>query len=340
MKRLIKNILISVAAALGMAALGRWLNRRRLAILMYHGLIDDDRPSEWTQLAVNEFEEQIRHLARHYTPVTLEQAVDYVSGNCDPGRNPVVVTFDDGYRSNYELGLPILQKYNVPATVFITTSLLGDSVQPPRTLWFDRVYGVASSLPAGEIDLTSLGLARYRVSGAEDRIAMVEVICEHLKGFASDERSRTIDKLSAMFPATGPTGRRYVGADWDHVRQHQASITPAAHTVNHEILSRLPEDQARQEILQSKQAIEHETDSQVTFFAYPNGRREDFTDETKRLVAEAGFRAALTTIEGLNEVGDDLFELKRLGIGSNATPKWFHLKVAGVLDFWSNKGAK
>lgn len=102
--------------------------------------------------------------------------------------------------------------------------------------------------------------------------------------------------------------------------------------MTHEILSHLPTNQAREEIILSKQIIEQETGGPVLFFAYPNGRREDFTGETKRLVAEAGLQAALTTIEGLNRRGDDLFELKRIGIGSDASMVWFRLAAAGFFD--------
>ena len=332
MRGLVKRLFLALANAIGVPAVCRRLNRKRVTILMYHGLIDDRRPSEWTQLSVDRFEEQICHLARCYSPVSLEQAVAYLSGKASLPDNPVVVTFDDGYRSNYVLGYPVLEKYGVPATVFITTSLLGHGNIPPRETLFDTVYSLAPLLPNGSIDLSAMGLPRFHVSKPADRLAAVEAICERLKQMGSEDRQRIIDKLVMTFPQRQSGDSRYRGAEWDQVRRAKSLVKPGAHTMSHEILSHLPADQAREEIVLSKQIIEQETSGPVLFFAYPNGRREDFTSETKRLVTEAGFHAALTTIEGVNRIGDDLFELKRIGVGSDASIAWFRLAAAGFFD--------
>lgn len=329
MRRLVKNIVLRLATVLGLPALFRRLNRKRVVILMYHGLIDDDRPAEWTQLSIRKFDRQMQHLARSYSPVSLEQAVEYLSGKTQIPDNPVVVTFDDGYRSNYELGYPVLEKYGIPATVFIATSLLSDADNPPRESWFDKVYALAPGLKAGRVDLSHLGLPIFQITRPADRLAAVEAICGLLKSMGEKDRLRIIDELVRIFPVPPARDDRYRGAVWTQVRRCGPLMRPGAHTVNHEILSPLTADAAREEIRLSKQTIEREFGAPVPFFAYPNGRREDFTDETKRLVVEAGFRAALTTIEGLNRIGDDLFELKRIGIGSDSTMMWFRLAVAG-----------
>jgi peptidoglycan/xylan/chitin deacetylase (PgdA/CDA1 family) len=334
MKKLMKYIALGLATFVGLPSICRRLHRREVAILMYHGLVDDDRPAEWTQLCVREFEHQMEHLTRHYSPVSLEQAVDYLAGNGELPDNPVVVTFDDGYRSNYELGLPILKKHGIPATVFITPSLLGCAGQPPRELWFDRVYSLAPRLTAGSADLTSIGLPVIQIADPSDRLAVAEAICGKLKGLHPRERQRVIDELGRAFPGQPVQDGRYQGAKWDQVRNSRPLLTPGAHTINHEILSLLPKDEARSEIVDSKEAIEHEFGASISFFAYPNGRREDFTDETRQLVLAAGFKAALTTIDGLNRIGDDLFQLKRIGIGSDSSMMWFRLAVAGCFVPW------
>jgi peptidoglycan/xylan/chitin deacetylase (PgdA/CDA1 family) len=334
MRRLIRNAVIWLANVLGLPAICRRLSRKQVVILMYHGLVEDDAPAEWTQLSISKFERQMRHLARFYSPVSLEQAVACLSGKAELPHNPVVVTFDDGYRSNYVLGYPVLDKYGIPATVFISTSLLGHADNPPRKFWFDKVYALAPGLKNGLVDLSHLGLPVFRVSGPPSRLVVVEAICERLKDFGERDRQRIIDELVKTFPVQSTRDDRYRGADWSQVRGARPLIMPGAHTVNHEILSPLAADAAREEISLSKLTIERELSAPVPFFAYPNGRREDFTDETKRLVIEAGFRAALTTIEGLNRVGDDLYELKRIGIGSDSSMIWFRLAVAGFFVYW------
>lgn len=226
MRRLVKSIFLALATAIGVPAVCRWLNRKRVTILMYHGLIDDCYPSEWTQLSIDRFEQQMRHLARCYSPVSLEQAVAYLSGNAPLPDNPVVVTFDDGYRSNYVLGCPVLEKYGVPATVFITTSLLGHADSPPHETWFDTIYALAPSLENGNIDLSPLGLPCFHVAKPADRLAVVETICERLKQMAPEDRRRMIDELVRTFPKRQSGDGRYQGAEWDQVRRARPLITP------------------------------------------------------------------------------------------------------------------
>lgn len=330
-RQLTKGLAILLANALGLPSVFRRLNRKQVVILMYHGLVEDTRRSEWTQLSVGKFEQQIRHLALYYSPVSLEQAVEHLSGRTELPDNPVVVTFDDGYRSTYELGFPVLKKYGVPASVFITTSLLGHTEIPPRILWFDRVYSLTPRLLIGRVDLSHLGLPVFEISQPSDRQAAIDTICERLKRLGERERRSIIDALVKALAEKDAINDHYRGADWTQVRQCMPLMMPAAHTVNHEILSLLGASAAREEINLSKQIIEREVGAPIPFFAYPNGRREDFTDESRRLVIEAGFRAALTTIEGVNRAGDDLFALKRLGIGSDSTMLWFRLAVPGFL---------
>ncbi len=332
MTNLVKNITMMIATALGVPALCRRLNRSRVLILMYHGLVDDDRPHEWTQLAVSEFDNQMRHLAGKYSPVSLTQAVDYLEGRIALPRNPVAVTFDDGYRSSYVLGGPVLKKYNIPATVFITTSLLGHGDDPSQPLWFDKIHRLAPEIEAGEFDLTHLGLSKYTVAAPEDRLATVQAICAELKTLDPPNRRATVDQIADAFGIRVEDDPQYEGATWGEVSGWLPLIAPGAHTVSHEILSGLTPEAAAYEISESRKIIEAETKTAIRYFAYPNGRRIDFTDTTKHLVSEAGFRAALTTIEGVNQPGDDIYELKRVGIGSDSSLMWFKLAVSGFFD--------
>jgi hypothetical protein len=69
----------------------------------------------------------------------------------------------------------------------------------------------------------------------------------------------------------------------------------------------------------------------VTAFAYPNGTRDDFDEHTKA-VAASEFGCALTTMEGLHEIGADLYELKRVSVGRNMKLWEFKLSLAGFSE--------
>jgi peptidoglycan/xylan/chitin deacetylase (PgdA/CDA1 family) len=88
-------------------------------------------------------------------------------------------------------------------------------------------------------------------------------------------------------------------------------IVFGAHTVTHPFLSKLGPDRAAWELSESKRRIETELQSSVEHFAYPNGREEDFAPWNKDVLRAAGYRAAVTTIWGLNYRSTDPLELRR-----------------------------
>jgi peptidoglycan/xylan/chitin deacetylase (PgdA/CDA1 family) len=91
----------------------------------------------------------------------------------------------------------------------------------------------------------------------------------------------------------------------------QPGFAVGAHSRSHPILSGQEPSKAREEILGSRQDLERLVESAVLDFAYPNGRYADFNDTTRRLVAESGYRCAVTTEPGTVIQGDDVFALRR-----------------------------
>lgn len=100
-------------------------------IILYHEINETEAPKE-TQYSVRttirRLEENIKEIdARGYTFISLAMLRDFWNGNRALPKKTVVVTFDDGYVSNYKLAFPILKKYNVPTTIFVTVSAMGDT---------------------------------------------------------------------------------------------------------------------------------------------------------------------------------------------------------------------
>ena len=90
----------------------------RPVVLVYHSV--SDAPWHYA-VRPHDFERQIRYLAKHYHPVSLDDVIGYGAGekNLPPRRDAVAVTFDDGYKDFTTHALPILEKYRIPATVFV-----------------------------------------------------------------------------------------------------------------------------------------------------------------------------------------------------------------------------
>ena len=104
------------------------------------------------------------------------------------------------------------------------------------------------------------------------------------------------------------------------------NISFGAHTVTHPILTRMPFAEAVVEIVASKEIIESKLGRPVRLFAYPNGTRDDFNDQIKQVIREAGFACAVTTIDGSNSIDTDPFEFRRI-TNLDAMPPLFEIRL-------------
>lgn len=118
--------------------------------------------------------------------------------------------------------------------------------------------------------------------------------------------------------------------DWREVKEMQAQgIEFGSHTVTHPMLSRVPLDVARREIGESKRMLEDRLGTEVPFFCYPRG---DVSEEVKRVVSDEGYRAACSTLPGLNDRGTDRFLLRRTYISRRDSAPEFAKKMKGAYD--------
>lgn len=130
-----------------------------------------------------------------------------------------------------------------------------------------------------------------------------------------------------------PPGREYV--TWAQVRQmsrHGVSI--GAHTLSHRSLKRLPLEEVRREVAGSKARLEEKLGRAVTSFAYPYGAFRDLDAGIARLVAESGYACAVTTLNGSNRPGQDLYTLRRTEVEAIDGMWVFSKMVTGALDGW------
>jgi len=84
-------------------------------------------------------------------------------------------------------------------------------------------------------------------------------------------------------------------------------------------------------LVECKRWIEDLTGKPVRYFAYPNGRREDFNSMVIDELKQAGYHAAFTSMRGLFRPGDDLFEIRRISVNNRWSYEEFETRVSGVL---------
>ncbi len=118
---------------------------------------------------------------------------------------------------------------------------------------------------------------------------------------------------------------------WDELRKmiDTGIIDVQSHTKTHRSLSRLSDDEARDELEASKETLEQQLGQPITSLAFPAGVYDDRTIE---FAQNAGYRATLTTLPGLNPGGRSLYELRRTMLLTGDTLRDFTAKMSGLLD--------
>jgi peptidoglycan/xylan/chitin deacetylase (PgdA/CDA1 family) len=295
---------------------GRLLAGERVApwglILLYHRVADGG-PDPWgLAVAPSRFAAHMEALRRRARPARLlEQAEALCDGG--PPMGSVAVTFDDGYAETLDRALPVLERHGIPATVFVTTGDAGD----PRPFWWDELARRLlddDGWRAWEEDATA-AQSRFRA------------LWERLRDLEPEERRRELDALGGREP-DGSTDRCVSAGEIRLLARHPL-VDLGAHTVTHPRLSRLPEAEQSHEIRSCKSQLEEIAGRPVRAFAYPFGGRDDYTEATRRLVGEAGFRVACSNVAGIVDRGSDLFQLPRMLVGD-----WDGAEFAARLSRW------
>lgn len=276
-------------------------------ILCYHR-INNDRDPFFPAISTELFEQEMRFVSRHYKVVPLSELLTHLQEG-SPGI-VVAITFDDGYRDNYQNAFPILQRYRLPATVFLTTGAI-DSGEP---LWFEQLTQALKTTAQEFIDLEIDIPRRFWTRTKAERIESNQQIFQLLRFLPDRERTDWLPKILCQLGISGEGERNHKMLTWDQIRTMKAGgVGFGGHTVTHPFLSTLTYEQAAWEMQECKRRIEEELQFPVEHFAYPNGRDEDLSEWNKELLSSAGYRAAVTTKWGVNYQWTDRLELRRGG---------------------------
>jgi len=308
MKKRAKQALL----ASGVLRLAGKLRRKGAAILMYHSVLDD--PS----LVVDSlggmihpravFEGQMELLAREFHPVTLEQVARFVQGEGDLPERSVVVTFDDGYVDNFEMAMPILDRVGVPATFYVTV----DCVENRRLPWPSRLR--FSFRKTSLHSWTDESAKTWDLSSESAREKAYLAVCDRVAQMAGVNLESYVSSVEASLDARLPETSGELMMNWEQVRglaEHGHII--GSHTMTHPNMAFVKVEDARRELVESKQRMEARLLTKVSHFSYPcPALFPNWNDETAEESRRAGYETAVTTSSGLAHRNDNPLLLKRV----------------------------
>lgn len=308
---------------------------RGALILIYHR-INESRLDPWSiSVSPGHFEEHLDVLRRSFHPKRLRDVARSIRGDTKLADRSIVITFDDGYADNLHRALPLLEQYDIPATIFIATGAIGSQ----REFWWDELATLlltAQSLPdrldiiingkscSWEVGESSLDVDTQISSHPDWKVGQPPPSSRHaiylelwqlINGLSMEEQQKVMSALRDWASNTSYTPTHRTLDENEIVRLAQSEqIEIGAHTINHLSLASLSCEAQRDEIAGSKEQLENILNRPVTSFSYPFGKQQNYQPQTVGLVQEAGFSVACCNESGVVTANTDPFQLPRIHV--------------------------
>ena len=326
-KQAAKSAVRAVAAAIGPH---RWRRGPCLLVLTYHRVLPEGHPARETEqpgmlVSPQLLKMHFEVLQRHFTPVHLDDWLRAAkAGDPPPGRS-VAITFDDGWRDNYDYAFPVLKEAGMPATIFLVTDMVGSKYR----FWPNRLAHALKAWRPGfghRLDepmrsrMLELGIT-LDVAGADATPEWIDTVISRCKVADDTSMHALLDALETAVPEIQDTpapgwpgkGDHRDLLDWQEIRTMSDSglVRFGSHTRRH---TRLREDLDREavedEVTVSRQLLEERLGQSVPLFCYPNG---DFSPMAYAEVAST-YEGAVSTQRGWNTPSPDPYAVRRIGI--------------------------
>lgn len=271
---------------------------------MYHRVLEHPDPLQGEIHLARVMDTQFRTLRQFFKVLPLDEAAEMLAAGELPPR-AVCITFDDGYRDNHDLALPLLQRHGLTATFYVASAYLNGGL-----IFHDVLVESIRHAETGTFDLGIDGIQPLHISDVASRIAAAEHLMGAMKYLPPAQRQQLSERLIHTLGSKAPRALMMRDEEVRAMSRHGMSI--GGHTAHHVILSKLSPEAAREEIVSNQQTLSSLIDKPLVSFAYPNGKPGlDYDVKHVELVRELGYRNAVSTHSAMGTRQASIHELPR-----------------------------
>lgn len=297
----------------------RWRRRGSLVVLMYHRVLPEDSPARTTEqpgmyVSPETLDLHLEELKRRFELVHLDDWLQRAKRGSALPRLACAITFDDGWRDNYEFGLPVLVKHDAPATIFLVSGYIGTSYRfwPNRLMTLlQKSFAAPGSVtfpePLSRIAKPVLDEALGR---GELRAEDADAVVQGAKNW-NEEEIRGLVETAARSCGDASDGGEIL--DREQVMKMSASglVRFGSHTATHFRLSGpMSSAELEREILGSRKDLQELCGQPIDLFCYPNGETSPAAIDLVR----RHYLGAVTTSKGWCAADSDPYLIRRIGV--------------------------
>ncbi|HWS15455.1 MAG TPA: polysaccharide deacetylase family protein [Candidatus Methylomirabilis sp.] len=315
--------------------------RNRAVILMYHRIMpwNEGNPGEFEGMRVDpaNLERQMACLRKQFHILCLNDLLQHLRDRIPFPPNSCMVTFDDGWKDNYSHAYPVLNRYEVPAVIFLSVGHIGTR----KKFWQERIFNALCGIREAARRNPD-GPARNRHIPGGINVGELaawpegkfrEEVREQIRSLKKLSLSRIEPIVEELADCAGTPshddGESFLSWE-DILAMSRGGIDFGSHGMGHEILTNISPEAVLEEARTSKSIIEERIQKSVQAFSYPNG---DHDPVVRHCVRECGYQIAFGTSRGFTRHEDDPYSLKRVNVHDDVTPEvpMFLSSILGML---------
>lgn len=284
----------------------KYKSDNNISVLCYHRVADVPLDTWKINVRKELFEQHLRYYKENYTVLRSEN-----EWNLKNNSRGVVLTFDDGYEDAYTNILPLLEKYEIPATFFICVGNLNTD----KEFWWDELERIIFYANKNKKNIEAFG-ENIPIRSYEEKEKACYRIHPILKSMDYKERDKWL--IDARFQLGCEKKRSSCHSlSYNQLKELAKSefVTIGGHTITHSCLANESYEKQKWEIEESKKEIENIIGKEIEVFSYPFGQRDDFTEETVEIAKSVGYKRIFTAYAGVAREGSRNGYIPRINIG-------------------------
>ena len=226
-------------------------------------------------------------LSKYRRVVPLSEVVDQITKGTSPSAGTVCITFDDGYLDNLTIAAPILEKYKLPATLFLATGY----IERGESQWADVLFCVLRRRTVDKLRIASLASREIILTSETSRKAVRTMLHRLLLEGTNQERAQLLREIERQLKPKLHVPR--LTLNWDDVRELRRRypfFEIGGHTRDHIDLRTQRGEIARSEIRGCADDLRRELSMEPQHFSFPYGR---WCPETREIVVASGWQSAV-----------------------------------------------
>jgi len=294
------------------------LSGKSIAIFLLHGVVEESnytvRNYTRKHLEKDYFYHFLLDIKRAGHPLSMDDVVRHHREHEAFPPHSFAITFDDGFENNYSIAAPILKDLNIPATFYVTTEFVDQNIMS----WIDRIEYCLEVVPEAQLSFPWDTTTRT-LRTTQDKLHFLD----YLRSRVKCDKTINLDELvSSIFTQCGideichsddPLDLKMT---WEQVREISEceSFIVGGHAHRHVNLNFLTHDELETEVLTSIRLLQEKAQVRPQHYSSPEGLDYCYSDEVIQVLQDSGIVCAPTAVDGINDLGTDLFHLKRITV--------------------------